>query len=59
MTYGLYSKGERVNLRPAMERLKYSPEVERLIGELPFNVETAVRKEAPKPKRTKRRKQQR
>lgn len=58
MTYGLYSRGERVNLRPAMERLRYSPEVERLIGELPLD-QTAIRKGTPRTKRTKWRTQQR
>jgi hypothetical protein len=31
LTYGHYSKGERVKLRRAIEKLKYAPEVMRLI----------------------------
>jgi hypothetical protein len=31
LTYGHYSKGERVKLRKAIEKLKYAPEVMRLI----------------------------
>jgi hypothetical protein len=33
LTYGHYSKGERVKLRKAIEKLKYPPEVMRLIRE--------------------------
>jgi integrase len=33
ITFGLYSKGHRVDLRKAIERLEYSEEVARLIGE--------------------------
>jgi hypothetical protein len=36
LTYGHYSKGERVKLRKAIEKLKYAPEVMRLIeGRVP------------------------
>ena len=36
LTYGHYSKGERVKLRKAIEKLKYAPEVMRLIeGRMP------------------------
>ena len=31
LTYGHYSKGERVKLRKAIEKLKYAPEVMRLV----------------------------
>jgi hypothetical protein len=31
LTYGHYSKGERVKLRKTIEKLKYAPEVMRLI----------------------------
>ena len=31
LTYGHYSKGERVKRRKAIEKLKYAPEVMRLI----------------------------
>jgi len=31
LTYGHYSKGERVKLRSAIDKLKYSPQVMRLI----------------------------
>lgn len=35
MTYGLYSKGARVDLRAAIDRLAYTPGVMALIGERP------------------------
>jgi hypothetical protein len=50
LTYGLYSKGERVKLRRAIDKLKYSPQVMRLVeGRVP----------QPKSRRTQKRRKRR
>jgi hypothetical protein len=36
MTYGHYSKGERVNLRNAINRLNYGPEIMEAIRRIPL-----------------------